>query len=69
MRPNWPALASQTNKTCTLYTLSSLGCSLLPKHNLFPKNIFDFTTAGMWDGVTVVKRLSALHHRVDSIIV
>ena len=40
--------------------------SLLPKVNLF-KNTFDFTTAGDWDYVAVVERLSALNYGVDFI--
>ena len=31
------------------------------------KNIFDFTTAGSWDCVAAVERLSALHYSVDFI--
>ena len=45
---------------------SSLVHSLLPKDNLF-KNTFDFTTAGDWDYLAVVKRLPALHYSVDFI--
>ena len=29
------------------------------------KNIFDFTTAGDWDCLAAVERLSALHYSVD----
>ena len=29
------------------------------------KNIFDFTTAGVWDCVAAVERLPALHYSVD----
>ena len=39
---------------------------MLPKDNLF-KNIFDSTTAGDWDCVVAVERLSALHYSVDCI--
>ena len=31
------------------------------------KNIFDFTTAGDWDCVAAVERLSALHYSEDFI--
>ena len=40
--------------------------SLIPTDNLF-KNIFDFTTAGDWDCVAAVERLSVLHYSVDFI--
>ena len=67
MRPKWPKLASLAKIICTLRSFSSLVHSLLPKDNLF-KIIFDFTTAGDWDYVAVVERLSVLHYSVDLIL-
>ena len=32
------------------------------------KNMFDFTTAGVWDFVAAVERLPALHYSVDLIL-
>ena len=37
---------------------------MLPNDNLL-MNIFDFTTAGDWDCVAAVERLTALHYSVD----
>ena len=42
MGPEWPTLASQDQKTCTLYNFSSLVYSLRLKDKLL-KNIFDFS--------------------------
>ena len=36
-RPQWPKLANLAQKACTLYTFSSLVCSLLPKDKTFKK--------------------------------
>ena len=61
MRPQWPKLSSLSQKTCTLFTFSSLVYSLLPKDSLF-KNIFDLTTAGNWDCAVAVECLLAFHY-------
>ena len=42
MGPEWPTLASQDQKICTLYNFSSLVYSLRLKDKLL-KNIFDFS--------------------------
>ena len=39
-----------------------------PKDNFY-KNIFDYTTAGDWDCVAAVERLSALYYSVDFFLV
>ena len=46
--------------------VSVLGAVFASKGYPF-KNIFDFTTAGDWECVTAVERLSALHYSVDFI--
>ena len=48
------------------FQISVFVCSLAYKGYRF-KNMFDFTTAGDWDCVTVVERLSALQYSVDFI--
>ena len=58
MRPKWPKLASLAQKSCLIYTFSSLMYSLLPNDNRV-KSIFDFTTAGDLDYVAEIERLTA----------
>ena len=62
MRPKRPKLASLALKICTLW-FQFFDALFASKGYPF-KNIFDFTTAGDWDCVAAVERLSALHYSV-----
>ena len=66
MKPKWQKLASLAQEICPLWFqfFGAVFASILG----YPfKNIFDFTTAGNWDCVAAVERLSALHYSVDFI--
>ena len=63
MTPKWQRQASLTQEICTLWFQFS-GAYIASKGYPF-KNIFDFTTAGDWDCLAAVERLSALHYSVD----
>ena len=65
MKSKWQKLASLAQKICTLW-FRFFGAVFASKGYHY-KNIFDFTTAGDWDCVAVVERLSALHYSVDYI--
>ena len=65
MEPKWQKLAGLAQEICTLW-FQFFGAVSVSKGYPF-KNIFDFTTAGYWDCVAVVERLSALHYSVDFI--
>ena len=51
-----------------MHTLASVLCCSLCFQGYPFKNIFGFTTAGDWDCVAAVERLSALHYSVDFIL-
>ena len=65
MKHKWQKLASLAQEICTL-KLQFFGAVFASKGCLF-KNIFDLTTAGDWDWVAAVERLTALHYSVDFI--
>ena len=65
MTPTWQKLASLAQEECTL-KFQFFGAVFASKGYPF-KNIFDFTTAGDWDCVVAVERLTALHYSVDFI--
>ena len=62
MKPNWQKLASLAQEICTLWF--QLFDAVFASKGYPFKNIFDFTTAGDWDCVAAVERLSALHYSV-----
>ena len=66
MRLKWPKLACLGQKICTLW-FQFFGAFFASKGNRL-KNIFDFTTAGDWDCVVAVERLTVLHYSVDFIL-
>ena len=65
MKSTWQKLASLAQEICTLW-FQFFGAVFASKGYPF-ENIFDFTTAGDWDCVAAVERLSALHYSVDFI--
>ena len=65
MKLKWQKLARLAQEICNLY-FQLFGAVFASKGYPF-KNIFDFTTAGDWDCVAAVERLTALHYSVDFI--
>ena len=63
MEPKWQKLVCLAHEMCALW-LHLFGAVFASKGYPF-KNIFDFTTAGDWDCVSVVERLPAHHYSVD----
>ena len=61
----WCFIDQTAQKICTLW-FQFFGAVFASKGYPF-KNIFDFTTAGVWYCVAAVERLPALHYSVDFI--